>query len=1222
MKKLKLLILFTLLSTLGFSQTVREYWVTATIKLSTDSMLVFKTPQGTYDTLMLSNTANGQILRRVSGQWINIEPSFLDSLLKSENVLFTNPSNDSVVSQLAIKTFILQSISDSLDVIETDIETKLDTALKSEDGLFNTPSNDSVVSQLAAYTFILQTARDSALIVRDSLDDILDVSISTAIADDLLGFDGINWIPIDGITVSGSSGVEFYMNDTEIIGTGTNNDNKINTLLKTPHVGAEDADTISCANNTVMYGSYLYDTDLGGTTIDGGVWTFNTYAAVNSVNGGRVSSILRNIFIVEVGAGTGTVTGSGTSRTFTASGGTPFASGDANADQTLAGFVLTPLGLYQITGYTNTTTVTITTPTTYSNESGVAFSVYKYQLGSNSGTITAISTSFTLHLKHSVQAEISINATDKLAEIVFGISNNTTLVIFTHDGTEHYSHFETPLTTRHDDLAGLKLASSGETYGHIDDQAQTIAGAKNFSSAVTSTNFISNVAIGTQPYAATSTTKNTNLNADLLDGIDTTQLALLATKNTFAEDIIFQDSLRVDGNSFFKDTISTVSADSSNLVFQTLVTAEDSSRFRIYANGEMRWGDGTLTPDLRLEIIDDDKIKRLQLTRNTSDAMPAFYVKNKDLTPNTGRSIAGFYMEVPDGVGGFRNMNLHAYGENFLTASFRGFLNLTNDAFDGAGVIIRSHSDDGKISFILGLNGGFLEERVYIDTLNMVSNIPVHIQSALTVDDDITKEGTSVINTAELQNSLVGAYYRFSTDDYIEIADNIDLDVGTDDFSQTIVFKPNTVSGTQYLINKEAGGVGYGIYLIDDDIYIRFDDNNADASAIILIAQFVADKWYSLSVSFDRSGNATAILNGTISGTVDISGTNLTLDNTGAYRVGSTTAGASFFDGYIGLNLHWNRALTTAEMLDISQWKSNNPPISFVDVGANQDVVSLANNGFETGISTPPANWTNQGNQVGSSVADGTAPEGSNVMEIVASGAGSSSNRIYGTNILTEGIRYRQTFYAKSISGNTVLHSQHTANVTDGVTITGSWVKYSVEFIAFSALRGAYFYLEGAGTCRVDDIILTQIGNILNLNESGIGHNTWMGNSGNDLFGTVSGAIYTNIPSSDNEKVRQDGVSTDTQILTSSNIIPDGYILKYAIGTETNASTGTIDGGSTAGTSNVFSQGVFTASVTTVVECNFPNLTGTDLPLYINDDGAGTWNGSSINFVFILQKIR
>ena len=50
---------------------------------------------------------------------------------------------------------------------------------------------------------------------------------------------------------------------------------------------------------------------------------------------------------------------------------------------------------------------------------------------------------------------------------------------------------------------------------------------------LTAVSFISNVAIGTQPYAATSTTLNNNLNADLLDGLDSSAFgdATLARQN-------------------------------------------------------------------------------------------------------------------------------------------------------------------------------------------------------------------------------------------------------------------------------------------------------------------------------------------------------------------------------------------------------------------------------------------------------------------------------------------------------------------------------------------------------------------------------------------------------------------------------------------------------------------------------------------------------------------
>ena len=133
------------------------------------------------------------------------------------------------------------------------------------------------------------------------------------------------------------------------------------------------------------------------------------------------------------------------------------------------------------------------------------------------------------------------------------------------------------------------------------------------------------------------------------------------------------------------------------------------------------------------------------------------------------------------------------------------------------------------------------------------------------------------------------------------------------------------------------------------------------------------------------------------------------------------------------------------------------------------------NNGFEAGISTPPTGWTNLGNQVGSSVADGTAPEGSNVMEIVASGVGdNSANRIYANegSLLTNGTYYRLQFYAKSISGNTTLSFQNMANTSETLTITGSWVEYTVYFMCSGAERGAYLHLGGAGTCRVDNFRL------------------------------------------------------------------------------------------------------------------------------------------------------
>jgi hypothetical protein len=70
----------------------------------------------------------------------------------------------------------------------------------------------------------------------------------------------------------------------------------------------------------------------------------------------------------------------------------------------------------------------------------------------------------------------------------------------------------------HNLLSNVQTAGTGVTYGHLNDQAQTIAGTKTFSSQITAPNYISTVATGTAPMTIASSTLVTNLNADLLDG--------------------------------------------------------------------------------------------------------------------------------------------------------------------------------------------------------------------------------------------------------------------------------------------------------------------------------------------------------------------------------------------------------------------------------------------------------------------------------------------------------------------------------------------------------------------------------------------------------------------------------------------------------------------------------------------------------------------------------
>lgn len=90
------------------------------------------------------------------------------------------------------------------------------------------------------------------------------------------------------------------------------------------------------------------------------------------------------------------------------------------------------------------------------------------------------------------------------------------------------------VATDHQALSNLYLATTGITYGHIDDQAQILYGPKIFNDFVTSTNFISTVATGTAPFSSTSTTECTNLNAAKCNGYHFDQSLLTTDSPTFA----------------------------------------------------------------------------------------------------------------------------------------------------------------------------------------------------------------------------------------------------------------------------------------------------------------------------------------------------------------------------------------------------------------------------------------------------------------------------------------------------------------------------------------------------------------------------------------------------------------------------------------------------------------------------------------------------------------
>jgi hypothetical protein len=376
---------------------------------------------------------------------------------------------------------------------------------------------------------------------------------------------------------------------------------------------------------------------------------------------------------------------------------------------------------------------------------------------------------------------------------------------------------------------------------------------------------------------------------------------------------------------------------------------------------------------------------------------------------------------------------------------------------------------------------------------------------------DVDLSGGYLSNEQTTTNMMSkGTVYRFDgVDDYITVTDGPNVNFGTGDFSFHIKYTPENVTDAQvYLVSKGAAGVDYGIELRTNDLWIRFDDATADASAVIGTDVFTAGTEYDIVVTFDRSGNATGYVDGVAVGTVDISSVFRTITTGSALKIGARVDNNLLFNGSIGLVEAYNTALSASEVKDLI---SGNIPFKW-QYGSQTPIVT-ANGDFEDDTNSPPAEWTNVGNHVATAVADGTAPEGNNVVEIVTSGDGGADGtggRVFNSSTnMVVGKEYRASFSAKSISGNTTLTV--VGIEADPVTITTSWAEYSQTFTA-TQIRNSQIWLRGTATVRIDDISVTQLGAVALYTQDSISETAWYDKAnGND--GAVTGAEVLNAPS-------------------------------------------------------------------------------------------------------------
>jgi hypothetical protein len=258
----------------------------------------------------------------------------------------------------------------------------------------------------------------------------------------------------------------FYNATPVITAAGANSDVAILTFASIPVTTAEQVITGTATSNTVLFSAFV-TVALNRLLFDAGVYDFTIWAGVDSIASSSVTTITRQIYTATpFVVGTVTTTGTGSSRTATASSGTPFATSviDASATNTTASYLQTPQGLYQITARTSDTVVTITTPSGYTNESAVAGTVWKKLFGITTPEITSISPNYTDFGVITTQPSTVVTTATKMGILGFVTSDATRTISLTYNGEDRNTHVNTPLANLHNDLAGLQGGAATEYF--------------------------------------------------------------------------------------------------------------------------------------------------------------------------------------------------------------------------------------------------------------------------------------------------------------------------------------------------------------------------------------------------------------------------------------------------------------------------------------------------------------------------------------------------------------------------------------------------------------------------------------------------------------------------------------------------------------------------------------------------------------------------------------
>jgi hypothetical protein len=471
------------------------------------------------------------------------------------------------------------------------------------------------------------------------------------------------------------------------------------------------------------------------------------------------------------------------------------------------------------------------------------------------------------------------------------------------------------------------------------------------------------------------------------------------------------------------------------------------------------------------------------------------------------------------------------------------------------------------------------------------------------------------------ESATVGGIQQLSADD---------LNMGTNDFTlQWEGALPDyTPASSLTIISKRLiGGAGYRLILLSTGIVrVALNDSSATAASFDSTLALSASDGSFIQITFtvlrtDLLDTVTFYKNGVQLGSsvtaVDIVAESIS--NTDSFRIASAIS--TRLESNLGASLLFNRALTAAEVLDLS---INGPALA--DRGASQTPV------YESDFSAGVDGWTGASMDVLGNVdgIDGV----DNVLSATCSSTG-SSRRITKTVSITDGARYSISFSVNFPVGNDradsfLMWNQSgapltTTSLAQTDVAKGSWQTFYFEFVASGSATAIRIYTGGsastAATTTLGDIMyvssfeLKQIGITSELIASNAQSDTGqiLDSSGNKNHALLpaSGATVVGRPVSQTREVRWTNTWDGTNELqyiggVNQAIIPANAYIESIVGTVSGATPHDIIVGNGSDTNRYVKITTGLAAGTTNFALAARTTDGTNLKLTVDPDTNAT----------------